>query len=57
MNHLEYRAKTVALGAGLVAFIGMALSVLLTYDSKVKAFMADIAGEDPLMAGPTIKGD
>lgn len=44
-------------GTGLVAFMVTAISVLVAYESKVKAFMADIAGEDPLSARPAMKGD
>ncbi|KAK9905559.1 hypothetical protein WJX75_002113 [Coccomyxa subellipsoidea] len=41
----------------LVAFMGMALSVLVAYETKLKAFMAEIAGEDPLSVAPLVKGD
>ena len=43
--------------SGLVAFMGMALSVLVAYETKLKAFMAEIAGEDPLSVAPLVKGD
>ena len=46
--------------AGLLAFMVTALSTLLSYETKLKAFMADIAGEDLRAAGPSteaVKGD
>lgn len=35
----------------------MALSVVVAYETKLKAFMADITGEDPLSDAPLVKGD
>lgn len=48
--------------AGLVAFLITAVSTLLSYESKLKAFMADIAGEELRASGPSeavaaVKGD
>ena len=48
--------------AGLVAFVVTAVSTLLSYENKLKAFMADIAGEDLRASGPSeaaaaVKGD
>ncbi len=37
--------------------MGMALSVVVAYETKLKAFMAEIAGEDPLSSAPLVKGD
>ena len=40
----------------------VAISTLVAYDTKLKAFMADITGEDmqfssPSAAAPAVKGD
>lgn len=37
--------------------MAMALSVLIAYETKLKAFMAEIAGEDPLTVAAAVKGD
>lgn len=41
----------------LFVFMAMALSVVVAYETKLKAFMAEIAGEDPLSTTPLGKGD
>ena len=48
--------------AGLLAFMVTAVSTLLSYEAKLKAFMADIAGEDfgsasSSAAAAAVKGD
>ena len=43
-------ALYLALAAGLGAFVAVAAGVLASYDSKLRAFMADLAGEDGLAA-------
>lgn len=47
---------------GIVAFMAMAVSTLLAYEAKLKAFMAEIAGGDPRGSSPAsaaalVKGD
>ena len=43
--------------AGLLAFMTIAVSVVITYETKLNAFMADMAGEEGLPAMPAVKGD
>lgn len=44
-------------GAGLLAFMAIAVSVVVTYETKLKAFMADMAGDEGLPAVPAVKGE
>ena len=37
--------------------MALALNVVVAYETKLKAFMAEIAGEDPLSVAPLVKGD
>ncbi len=37
--------------------MALALKVVVAYETKLKAFMAEIAGEDPLSVAPLVKGD
>ncbi|EIE23729.1 hypothetical protein COCSUDRAFT_66074 [Coccomyxa subellipsoidea C-169] len=41
----------------LLVFMALALNVVVAYETKLKAFMAEIAGEDPLSVAPLVKGD
>lgn len=43
-------ALYLALVAGLGAFLVVVAGVLASYDSKLRAFMAELAGEDGLAA-------
>ncbi len=42
-------ALYLALVVGLGAFVAVTAGVLASYDSKLRAFMADLAGEDGLV--------
>lgn len=43
--------------AGLVVFMVMIVGVIVAYESKLKAFMAEMAAEDGDLVTPAPKGD